>query len=234
MGLQARVVQSLQESLRRRQASGADFLKHVIEDKLDDWSVITNRPQVFLLGPENRSLYVRAFSLDTLERFDYYFGNLLVRYRDLFAGMDWLTYEEKQTDAKVVSMADRLQVIFSNSNCLREVDQICRRVLFACYENRKWRRRSWRRYWRRYVATDDILMIFFAVWCLNFDCQKKTVDFLLKKVGVLRSGTWLPPSVRKVSGLSGKSVRKLFPKSPFASDDPPKTNTSTQPKQGVA
>ncbi len=229
--LRASVIQSMQESLRRREASGRDFLKHITTEHLDDWTVYANLPQVMLIGEEKRSLYIRALPIEQLDRFNFLFGSLLIEYGRFFDGLNWLTSDEAITTAAVATTAEKLTMIFSNHpECLQAIDKLCRSCLFPTYANRKWRRRSWRRYWKGTVGVDEILMIFFALWCLNYEAQKKTVLFLLRKVGLLRSGTPLPQSLQRVSGLQGKSVKPLYPNSPFSSDGTQKTTTSNLPK----
>lgn len=226
--VRASILQSMQESLRRRDAAGRDFLKHLTTEKLDDWTVYANLPQVIMIGHKGRSLYIKALPIKMLRTFQFHFGDLLIEFGRYFDGMEWLTSEEVMTKSRVAKMADKLTLVLSNSpDALNKIDGICRSCLFGLYENRKWRRRSWRRYWRTTVGVDEILMIFFAMWCLNYEAQKKTVGFLLERIGELRSATPLPRSLQRISGLSGKSVTPLYPSSVFASGDTPKTPTST-------
>lgn len=204
-----------------------DFLKRLIDHQEPDETLIKEESEKIVIGPKKRVIYVSCFSWENHRRLSFMLGMFLHSFMDVFYQVEMASKNGTEISEE---FATKLEAVIATRRGYRVMMRVFMRCLFREMENRSWRRWTWRRYFRKCVSVEEMLKLFWAIYCYNYVAVKKNVQFLLRKVTSLSTGdTYTYSSAENSGGVIGSSVKPQYQRYDSSSSDTP----NSKPKRPI-
>lgn len=195
-------------------------LKQIIEEKVDDKSIVREEPMVVNVG--GHAVFCRCFTYRNHQRWLTHLGLMLGGFKSLFDEVTFPSNQEQMEKSRKT-----LMLLLSNSKIYRAIMRMFRQTILREPGNEYWRWR-WRKF-RREITVQEMLDLFFYIYLYNYEAVKKNVSLLLGRMGFVKSlDTYISGSTENLGGTVSKWTKPRYQNSPFTSNGGPKLLTAAE------